>query len=473
MAGTSNWELTDLDLPLEENLLIRAQGIQTQNPSNWGGTSTYESRCLLFLRPPIRITEIDPFTQSGDTLEFIELYDGGLGNFSLDDYVLVLFDGADDASYFALDLDGHSTDADGYFLIGSASVPGVDLVIPGGTLQNGADAVALFEGAEADFPDDSPVTATQLVDAVVYDRGQDDDPGLAALLRPGQAQANEASNGINPGGHSLQWFNGNWLALAPTPGAANSFAPPPGIPDLASRSDRGVSDTDNLTSDNLPVFTCTARSGSYILLHSDRDGTIGRGSTDATGTWIATTTIPLTDGVHQVSATADGSNPGPALEVTIVAGSIFQPDLLIGSSPASAIGEEIYDTLAGQVFSTVSRKARPVGSVFVLQNDGDIEDGFHARSSPGNNLFRVTYTTTAEGNVTAKIVSGNYSTGPIDPEGPPAMVNVSIRPNKKKLLKKKRGRKKVLRKTLRLSITAKSLMQETETDRGQIRVQTK
>lgn len=441
--------------------------------SLWGGCSVYEILCLTLIRVPIQISEIDSFTSSGDSLEFIELYDGGLGLTALDNYVIVFFDGDDDASYFALDLDGHSTDANGYFVIGNASVPGVDLVIPDGSLQNGADAVAIFEGEASDFPEDTPATASRIVDSVVYDRGQADDAGLSVLLRPGQPQADESSNGINPGGHSLQWINGNWLALAPTPGAENDFAPPPGVPDLLAASDRGVSDTDNITSDNLPGFACTARAGSYILLHSDRDGTIGRGSTDASGNWSADTTIPLTDGVHQVSATADGSAPGPALEVTIVAGSIFRPDLLLGSSSTSTIGDGIYDTLAGQVFNVISKKAKPVRGLFAIQNDGDLEDGFRALGTPGNSLFQVTYSTVTDGNVTAAIVTGNYSTGAIGPGDPPAIIDVSIRPNKKKILKKKKGKKKVLRKTIALPVTATSLMDESGTDRGQVRVQTK
>ena len=50
----------------------------------------------------------------------------------LDGLVVVLFNGSDDASYNpAFDLDGFTTDADGYFVIGS--VAGADLlcVLPG------------------------------------------------------------------------------------------------------------------------------------------------------------------------------------------------------------------------------------------------------------------------------------------------------------------------------------------------------
>ena len=94
-------------------------------------------------QPDILINEVDADTPSFDTLEFVELYDGGVGGEALDGLSVVLFNGSDDLAYSVFDLDGYSTDADGYFVIGS--VPGADIdVAPGssGWLQNGADAVA-------------------------------------------------------------------------------------------------------------------------------------------------------------------------------------------------------------------------------------------------------------------------------------------------------------------------------------------
>ena len=92
-------------------------------------------------------------------------------------------------SYAAFDLDGFVTNAQGYFTIGNPGVPGVDLIFnPGaaGLLQNGADAVALFAGNAADFPNGTAVTTTNLQDAIVYDT---DDAGRcrpagAAQRRP-------------------------------------------------------------------------------------------------------------------------------------------------------------------------------------------------------------------------------------------------------------------------------------------------
>ncbi|RLE34482.1 MAG: hypothetical protein DRJ61_05120 [Acidobacteria bacterium] len=176
---------------------------------------------------PILINEVDADNAGTDTREFIELFDGGFGNTPLDGLVVVLFDGSDDASYSPVfDLGGFVTDANGFFVIGGAGVPNVDLVWPANDwLQNGADAVALYLGDASDFPTDTPVTTLNLIDAIVYDTDDADDPGLLVLLLPSQPQVNE--NGAGAGtAHSNQRFpdggvlreTTSYLQVPPTPG---------------------------------------------------------------------------------------------------------------------------------------------------------------------------------------------------------------------------------------------------------------
>ncbi|NJO90239.1 MAG: lamin tail domain-containing protein [Chloroflexia bacterium] len=106
---------------------------------------------VVVVEPTVIINEIDADTEGTDVLEFVELYDGGFGNTSLDGYVVVFYNGSNDLSYAAYDLDGYSTDGNGYFVLGNADVPSVSIVFPSNGLQNGADAVALFKGDGADF----------------------------------------------------------------------------------------------------------------------------------------------------------------------------------------------------------------------------------------------------------------------------------------------------------------------------------
>jgi len=162
----------------------------------------------------VLINEVDSDTPSYDALEFIELYDGGVGNTDLTGLVLVLFNGSTDASYLSFDLDGLSTDINGYFVIGT--VDGADIYIAPGTygwLQNGADAVALYVGDAADFPNDAPVTTDGLLDAIVYDTNDDDDADLLVLLNAGQPQVNEDGAGDKDNHSNQRCPNGSGGAL--------------------------------------------------------------------------------------------------------------------------------------------------------------------------------------------------------------------------------------------------------------------
>ncbi|MEM9480760.1 MAG: lamin tail domain-containing protein [Verrucomicrobiota bacterium] len=136
------------------------------------------------LHGQVRLNEIDSNTPGVDTAEFIELYDGGVGNTDLTGMVVVLFNGNGDSSYEAIDLDGFSTDMDGFFVIGSTGM-GTDIEIDPGTfgwIQNGADAVALYFDDTTTFPNGTAATTTNLVDALVYGTDDPDDADLLSLF---------------------------------------------------------------------------------------------------------------------------------------------------------------------------------------------------------------------------------------------------------------------------------------------------
>ena len=196
-------------------------------------------------RGAIIINEIDSDSvnsPSTDHAEFIELYSTTGGVESLDGLVLVLLNGNGDVSYGALDLDGFSTDANGFFWTASNTpdYAGADDTgflnnpanaggAPGNFLQNGADAVALYTGNAADWPNGTAATTANLIDAIVYDTNDADDTGLLAALGE-TVQYNELGGaGVddslarNPDG------SGDFIAQAPTPGASN-------VPEPASLS---------------------------------------------------------------------------------------------------------------------------------------------------------------------------------------------------------------------------------------------
>ncbi len=189
--------------------------------------------------PPVAedviINELDSDQVGTDAMEFVELFDGGVGNTSLTGLVVVFYNGATDTSYASFDLDGFTTDANGYLTIGNAGVPGVDITFGGNSLQNGQDAVAIYAANGSDFPNGTAVSTANLQDALVYDNGQADDPGLLVLLNAGEPQINEAGAGSGvthsigrcPNGSGGHRNTSSYLARTPTPGADNNCPPPP------------------------------------------------------------------------------------------------------------------------------------------------------------------------------------------------------------------------------------------------------
>lgn len=173
------------------------------------------------------INEIDPDTPSTDQKEFIELHSTA-ANFSLNGYVLVLYNATSTSpysgtlSYNAIDLDGYSTDVNGNFLVGNVLLsPTPALSMPDASLQNGPDVVALYLANASDFPINTPVTATGLVDAIAYSNSGTTQPTalMTALSLTVCVNENSTSNAAN---HSIQRLSaGGYEVKAPTPGMNN------------------------------------------------------------------------------------------------------------------------------------------------------------------------------------------------------------------------------------------------------------
>ena len=179
------------------------------------------------------INELNADNPGGnDTQEFVELY--GDVNASLDNLVIVFYGGDTGGAYAAFDLDGYSTDENGFFVLGDTLTTNVDYMIPNATLQNGADGVALFIGDASDFPNSTAPTTQNLLDVMIY--GTDDAPatnlisgfGLDVMF-PGYAQFNETAQttGVDltqsrfpDGGPAFSNFNVVLQAL--TPGTFNA-----------------------------------------------------------------------------------------------------------------------------------------------------------------------------------------------------------------------------------------------------------
>jgi hypothetical protein len=252
------------------------------------------------------INEVDADQPSTDNAEFVELYDGGVGSTSLTGLVLVLYNGSNDLSYGAFDLDGQSTDANGYFVLcgDAANVANCDLDVTPNTdlIQNGQDAVALYTGDATSFPTNTAVTTTDLLDALVYDTDDADDAGLLVLLNASQPQVNENGGGNGTAHSNQRCPNGSGGARntdtyeqwEPTPGAANVCGAPPPVTVLINEVDADQPSTDNakfvelydggVGSTDLTGLVLVLYNGSNDLSYGafDRDGQ----STDGSGYFV-------------------------------------------------------------------------------------------------------------------------------------------------------------------------------------------
>lgn len=174
----------------------------------------------------IVINELDCDSPSTDDKEFVELK-SDTPNLALDGYVVVFFNGNPTSSqanksYLTIDLDGYSTDINGLLLIGSTTVsPFPQLVIAPNLIQNGGDAVAIYQASEIDFPDGTLATQTDLIDALMYDTSDADATALMALLGE-TIQINENQNG-NKDTESIQLNNDGvtYTVTTPTPRQLN------------------------------------------------------------------------------------------------------------------------------------------------------------------------------------------------------------------------------------------------------------
>jgi hypothetical protein len=176
------------------------------------------------------INELDCDTPGIDDKEFVELL-SDTPNFPLDGYVLVFFNGSNsgaDKSYFAIDLDGHETDINGLLLIGSNTVsPVPQLLIAPNTIQNGADAVALYQADDLDFEEPTVAYVDEtLIDVLLYQTNDSDGLGLQSIFSAFDPNIQIINEGPGNNTNSIQRFvdgdgNVTYTATTPTPRQLN------------------------------------------------------------------------------------------------------------------------------------------------------------------------------------------------------------------------------------------------------------
>lgn len=176
------------------------------------------------------INEIDADTAGTDQLEFVELK-SATPNFPLHGYILVFYNETNTSCYFALDLDGFTTDINGIAHFGNNLVSPTPVgLFPNNKIQNGPDVVALYLGNISDFQftvqPGTMATTTNLIDAVAYNNSTAVPTNLMALLGV-TVCSNENANGLKDSQSIQRKNDGTYEVKLPTPGMNNDGS---GIP---------------------------------------------------------------------------------------------------------------------------------------------------------------------------------------------------------------------------------------------------
>ena len=171
------------------------------------------------------INEVDSDNPSVDTLEFVEIKSTQPFT-SLDGHVLVFYNGATDGNtalkvYYAISLDGLSTDINGLVVVGNSGVsPTPARIIPNNTIQNGPDVVAIYQGDIEDFYQYAPIITAGFIHGVGHNNAATQPTVLMNAL--GVTSFGNENQLSNRELHSIQRANdGTYYAGTPTPGRLN------------------------------------------------------------------------------------------------------------------------------------------------------------------------------------------------------------------------------------------------------------
>lgn len=274
------------------------------------------------------INEVDADTPGLDVLEIIELK-SETPYFSLDGYILVLFNGASGTgtlSYNTIDLSGLVTDGNGIVLLGNSQVnPAPSRLFPQNTVQNGPDAIAIYQDVIDSFPIDTPATTTNLINALIYGNSTTQATALQTALNV-FVQTNENVNG-QIATQSIQRKNdGTYEVKTPTPRANNdgSGIIYNGIEVIVSTTllNEGESVTISFETDS-PVtetlnFTLNLNNGTFT-------------TADFTGNLSLTIPMGSSSASTEIQVTNDGVNDGDE-EMSIVVNSLQEGYITLNNS---------------------------------------------------------------------------------------------------------------------------------------------
>lgn len=168
-------------------------------------------------------------------------------------------------------------------------------------------------------------------------------------------------------------------------------------PTLLSSSDSGSEDDDQVTNVTNPQFSGTGSAGVSFELISDLDGTVATGLIDDNGDWTATAAT-LSEGVHEMTAVANGETVSDALtvEIDLTAPSVTL-DLATGQDDPVTNGPILFEAAFSE----------PVYSFTGSDVDVDGDNSGSAVLSGGPAAYQISISTSgSDGYVTVSLPGG-------------------------------------------------------------------
>ncbi len=320
--------------------------------------------CSIWAHGQLVINEVDADTPSADEKEFVELK-SATPNFSLDGYVLVFFNGTTagtgTSSYYAVDLDSYITDINGIIHFGNPLVsPTPAILIPNATIQNGPDAVALYQGNALDFPTNTTATIVGLIDVLAYSNSATIQPdalmsvfGLTVCVNENETSAAATK--------SIQRKNdGTYEVKTPTPGMNNDGTGV--LLTYLSLTVNAVTLNEGQTLDITFTSTQPIVGSDLIINFGLTNGNFT--NSDFTGTTNVTIPIGATTATRTIQILNDGTNEGDE-ELKITASGIPTNYSLYNNNVIVRINDSNFTVLpfgtpANPTYGNVSSTA-PVG----------------------------------------------------------------------------------------------------------------
>ncbi|MCY1718987.1 Ig-like domain-containing protein [Prolixibacteraceae bacterium Z1-6] len=218
-----------------------------------------------------------------------------------------------------------------------------------------------------------------------------------------------SGNGNGTNGYAAEYTSGSTHTVDRDPPSA------PSAPDLDTGSDSGISNTDNITNENIPTFTGTADPNSTVTVLSSINGILGTTTADAGGNWYFVSYNVLSDGLHNITTTATDAAGNTSSASSALAITIDSTEPSVPSTPALVTGSDSglsnTDNITNVTTPTFTGTAEANSTITVISS----VDGMLGTTTTdiGGNWYFVSFSALSEGshNITATVtdVAGNIS----------------------------------------------------------------